>query len=217
MLVAALGLCAIAPPAQAFVNWIPLFNIKGPSMMPTLLDGDYVLTFPPGSNVAHPRGRVVVYYRPKGGGAADIKRIVGVAGDSLQMTGGVLHLNGQPVPRERLADFVTDVDSGRAGVIRRWRESLPGGISYETLDLLESGAADHTAVQVVPPGHYFMLGDNRDNSRDSRMEQVGPVPAESIIGGGAIIVFSVGGNASIGQPWRWPFEVRRSRLFSRIR
>ena len=102
--------------------------------------------------------------------------------------------------------------------MKRWRETLPNGVSYTTLDLIDNGFYDNTQEYVVPAGHYFMMGDNRDNSTDSRvLSQVGYIPFEHIIGRAQIIFFSVGEGERAWQVWRWPWAVRWSRLFTIVR
>lgn len=186
------------------------FNIPSGSMMPTLLVGDdffvakysygyshYSLPFSPrlfsGRILASEpqRGDVVVFRLPKDDSVDYVKRIVGLPGDRIQMINGVLQINGQAVKHEQIEDFVAN---NGAGVVRvkRYRETLPNGVSYTTLDLTSNGFYDNTPVYAVPPGHYFVIGDNTDNSTDSRvLSQVGYVPFENLIGRVAFIYFSV--------------------------
>jgi signal peptidase I len=101
--------------------------------------------------------------------------------------------------------------------VKRWRETLPNGVSYETLDLVDNGFYDNTPVYDVPLGHFFMMGDNRDNSADSRvLSQVGYVPFENFIGKAQLIFFSIDEGASAWQVWTWPWTVRWDRLFTRV-
>jgi signal peptidase I len=223
------------------------FNIPSGSMENTLLIGDYLFiekfsygysrhsfpfSIPPfqgrvfGSSAQ--RGDVVVFKMPN----ADspdymkdfIKRVIGLPGDRVQMIDGQLHLNGRPIPKVRVADYVTAeppcpmaTDAGQDGFyhVPRYRETLPGGKSYYVLDCMPEGPSDNTQVYVVPPGHYFMMGDNRDNSADSRAD-VGYVPAENFEGRAVILFFSIGESAVWYEPWTWPGAIRFNRILNII-
>jgi signal peptidase I len=116
---------------------------------------------------------------------------VGLPGDRIQMKQGQLHINGIAVMRERLPDFVGEDPCGTDGKTKRWRETLPNGVSYETLDCVDNGFYDNTIEYIVPPGHFFMMGDNRDNSTDSRvLSAMGYVPLENFIGRAGMIFYS---------------------------
>ncbi|MFD2180966.1 signal peptidase I [Rhodoplanes azumiensis] len=212
------------------------FNIPSGSMMATLLIGDYLFvskysygysrySFPLSLPLFNgriwgsepQRGDVVVFRLPKDDSTDYIKRVIGLPGDRIQMVGGLLHINGQPVKRERVSDYV-DEEGGRTVRVRRWKETLPNGVSYETLDLQDNGFLDNTPVYEVPPGNFFMMGDNRDNSTDSRvLSQVGYVPLDNIIGKAQVIFFSVGDGVPAWHVWAWPYAVRWGRLLTLVR
>ena len=187
------------------------FNIPAGSMVPTLLVGDYFFV----SKYAYSRifgaeparGDVVALLLPKDNSTAYVKRVVGLPGDRIQMKAGVLHINGTPVARERLPDFVGEDPCGAGDTARtkRWRETLPNGVSYETLDCVDIGFYNNTNVYTVPDGRLFVLGDNRDNSTDSRvLSAVGYIPLENVIGRAGMIFFSrdaVGRGAPPGIRW----------------
>ena len=188
------------------------FNVPAASMMPTLLVGDYffVEKFTYGySRFSLPfsaplfsgrilasepqRGDVVVFRLPTDTSIDYVKRIVGLPGDRIQMKQGQLYLNDTAVGRERIADYAGDdaCGSGASGPVKRWRETLPNGRSYETLDCVDNGFYDNTNVYTVPAGQVFVIGDNRDNSTDSRvLRQIGYIPFENLVGRVRLIFFS---------------------------
>jgi signal peptidase I len=225
------------------------FNIPSGSMIPTLLVGDYLFvskysygyskySFPFGLNLFNGRvlfsephrGDVIVFKTPKDNSTDFIKRLVGLPGDKIQMIEGVLNINGVPVKRERVEDRVEDVKCRyqiEHMAVHQYRETLPNGKSYLTQKLSETcqfdrnETADNTEVFVVPPKHYFMMGDNRDDSADSRFHignGVGYVPEENLVGRARLLFFSIDEvSASWFAPWRWPFEIRWSRIGNVIR
>jgi signal peptidase I len=211
------------------------FSIPSGSMRPTLLEGDYLFvtkwaygysrySLPFSPNLfsgriwgAEPeRGDVAVFKYPPNPSLDYIKRVVGLPGDTIQMREGVLHINGEPVPREMIG-LVEDVDvTELARPVEVWRETMPNGVTYDTLDLTPNSIGDNTREFEVPAGHFFMMGDNRDNSTDSRFS-VGYVPYDHLVGRANIIFFSISGGASPLEIWRWPMEVRFGRIFSMVR
>jgi len=204
------------------------FNIPSGSMMPTLLEGDYLFVskysygysrysflfgFPPfkGRIWESPvdRGDVAVFRKPPENEQDYIKRIIGLPGDRIQVIDGVLHINGQAVEREKIEDFTED-RYGRA--VTQYIETLPNGRRHLILESSgDEGHLDNTREFIVPEGHYFGMGDNRDNSSDSRV--FGFIPAENMVGRAEILFFSTDGSAAVWEPWKWPFATRYSRLF----
>jgi len=204
------------------------FSIPSGSMMPTLLIGDYLfvskwsygfskysLPFSPdlfeGRVLASEpeRGDVVVFRKPNETDTDYIKRLIGLPGDRVQMREGTLFINGQAVPKVADGTFTTE----GGAEIPQFRETLPNGVSYETLDADPQSIGDNTREFVVPPGHYFMMGDNRDNSLDSRFD-VGYVPFENFVGKAQVIFFSMENDASPLEIWQWPSSLRPSRIFN---
>jgi signal peptidase I len=157
---------------------------------------------------------VAVFKLPADGRTDYIKRIVGLPGDRLQMQDGVLHVNDQPVGKALQAPFVDEDLQGRE--IARFLETLPDGRTYEVLDMLQPGPLDTTRVFEVPEGHLFAMGDNRDNSQDSRSAFVGFVPIDNLVGRAEFIFFSTDGSARLWEIWKWPFAIRYGRLFQGI-
>ena len=215
------------------------FNIPSGSMKATLLVGDYLFVSkysygyshysfpfsPPFFSGRDPilgkgpqRGDVVVFRLPRDDSTDYIKRVIGLPGDKIQMIDGVLNINGAPVKRERAEDYVGTEDGPGIKRIKRWKETLPNGVIYYTLDLVDNSFYDNTPVYNVPADHYFMMGDNRDNSTDSRvLSQVGYVPIDNIVGRAELIFFSVGDGEPAWKVWRWPWVVRWNRLLSMVR
>ena len=203
------------------------FNIPSGSLIPTLLIGDYLfvskysygyskfsLPFAPpllsGRIMASEpkRGDIAVFKLPRDGSTDYIKRVIGLPGDRVQMVQGRLLINGQMVQR--------DVP------VATYKETLPGGVSHLVIERDgDTGYYDSTKVFEVPAGHFFMMGDNRDNSTDSRVSPeeggVGFVPFENFVGRAEVIFFSVEEGEAAWQFWKWPWSVRWSRLFQPVR
>ena len=205
------------------------FNIPSGSMEGTLLVGDYLFvskaaygysrySFPFGAipfsgrfMASTPtRGDVVVFKFPGDNSTDYIKRLVGLPGDRIQMKDGVLYINDKAVPKVKVADYVEDF-GGQPHHVNQYRETLPNGVAYDVLDRDTQGDLDNTQVFVVPEGHYFMMGDNRDNSSDSRAS-VGYVPFENFVGKAEIIFFSTDGSAHFWEFWKWPTAIRYGRI-----
>ena len=163
------------------------------------------------------RGDVAVFKLPTDTKIDYIKRVIGLPGDHIQMKDGVLFINGEAVKKEPVEDYVdTDAESDKPGhPILQYEETLPNGVKYRVLDENPNGESDNTIEYVVPAEHYFMMGDNRDNSEDSRfLDHVGYVPIENYVGRADIIFFSMSRGAALWEVWKWPFEVRWSRFLN---
>ena len=206
------------------------FNIPSGSMIPTLLVGDYLFvskysygysrySFPFGMapfdgrifETPPERGDVAVFRQPQNESVAFIKRIVGLPGDRVQVVNGVLHINDVAVNRDRKG-FATASDGYNVIRFAVYQETLPNGKSYLIQERSDDDLLDNTNVFLVPEGHYFMMGDNRDNSRDSRTTSVGMVPAENLIGRAERLFFSHNSSAHLWEVWKWPFAIRYGRL-----
>lgn len=215
------------------------FSIPSASMEGTLLTGDYLFVskFSYGySRYALPfaemlpdfgrawsrepaRGDVIVFRFPPDPRQDYIKRLIGLPGDRIQVKDAVLYINGAPVKLEPAGEATVQCPEN----VRKapaYRETLPNGVSHLIVQCDPSGPQNDTQEFVVPPDHYFMMGDNRDNSQDSRVSNlmggVGYVPAQNLIGRAQVIFFSTDGTAGILQFWRWPSAIRFRRLFHGI-
>ena len=232
------------------------FSIPSESMLPRLLIGDYLFvakwpygysrySFPFGPPLfsgrilgsAPKRGDVVVFKAPPGNDVDYIKRVIGLPGDQVQMKNGQLYLNGDAIPKVRVADLMvpvspnspcrenpgelqkqeTEKDGSVVCRYPRFRETLPGGKSYDVLDTGDAGQADNTPVYLVPEDRLFLMGDNRDHSADSRFPAVegggiGFVPQENLVGRAMIGFWSTDGSASWLLPWTWFTAARWSRI-----
>jgi len=221
------GLIALVVRTVAFEP----FNIPSGSMLPTLQIGDYLFVtkysygysryslpfgWPPFSGrifgrLPH-RGDVAVFKYPPDPSVDYIKRIVGLPGDTIQVREGLLYINGQLCPRHPEGDYTVN-DDGIRTVYRLYIETLPDGLKHKELKATDQGEVNNTQVYTVPPDHVFAMGDNRDNSADSRFSNgVGYVPLENLVGRAEIIFFSIDAEDPWWEFWEWPFEIRWGRL-----
>ena len=210
------------------------FNIPSGSMISTLLIGDYLFvskfsygysrySFPLGIGFfngrilgsAPERGDVAVFRHPPTNREDFIKRIVGMPGDRIQMISGRLHINGEAVARRRIEDHLSRDALGQVRRVPQYEETLPNGRTYVIREGFgDRGPADNTREFVVPSGNYFAMGDNRDDSNDSR--GWGFVPADNLIGRAEILFYSTDGTAGWLQPWRWIQAPRFNRIFDSV-
>jgi signal peptidase I len=211
------------------------FNIPSGSMIPTLLVGDYLFvskysygysrfSFPFSPDLFSgrvfgslpKRGDVVVFKLPRDNSTDYIKRIVGLPGDTIQMKNGHLFINGQEIPRQPAGTYVAEGD-GPSMVLERYLETFSDGNKHYILKASDDGPLDNTQEYHVPPGYVFAMGDNRDNSLDSRvLNAVGFIPVENLVGRAEFIFFSVDAEYPVWEFWEWPFEIRWGRLFTGI-
>jgi len=230
------------------------FNIPSGSMIPTLLVGDYLFVskyaygyssfslpcfwplecskpFFSGRVLASrpKRGDVLVFKLPRDNITDYIKRVIGLPGDKIEMSGGRLYINGTMVPREPAPPLKEPDLYGHLRDVPTYKETLPGGVTHTIIEVENDhgfyddirDASGKPKVFVVPPDHYFMMGDNRDNSTDSRVPEdaggVGYVPFENLIGRAEVIFFSVRQGEPAWEFWKWPIDVRWNRLFKHVK
>lgn len=227
------GLIAIGIRTVAFEP----FNIPSGSMIPTLLVGDYLFvskysygysrhSLPLSPNLFSgrilgrlpERGDVAVFKWPRDNSTDYIKRIIGLPGDRIQMKGGQLYINGTLVVRQPLGEFMAE-DQNYRTIAKRYLETLPNGRQHDILKMYEEGGLNTTPEYKVPEGHVFAMGDNRDNSSDSRVMDasgVGFVPLQNLVGRAEFIFFSIDARAPWWEFWEWPFEIRWKRLLHGI-
>ena len=212
------------------------FTIPSGSMEPTVLPGDYVIIdkYAYGYSkyslpIAVPlfkgrlfdrapkRGDIIVFKLPRDNKTDYIKRLIGLPGDKIQVSRGVVYINGTPLPRQEMSPGVETGPYGMTKQVERFQETMPNGKSYVTNSYGPDGEADNTGVFEVPAKSYFFMGDNRDNSADSRFAPsengVGYVPEENLVGRASFVLLSWNEKASIFKPWTWFLDLRLSRFF----
>lgn len=212
------------------------FNIPSGSMIPTLLVGDYLFVSKMSYGYSRhslpyslplikgrlfyeepKRGDVLVFKMPSDNKTDYIKRLIGLPGDKVQMKNGRLFINGNMVERQSEGEYVMRDDSGKALRFKKYTEILPEGVKHSILEASDSSMFDNTEEFTVPEDHFFMMGDNRDNSLDSRSIKVGFVPKVNLVGKAKFLFFSNNGSAAWWQIWKWPMAVRWKRLFRGIK
>ena len=210
------------------------FNIPSGSMKPNLLVGDFIfvskysygfskhslpLSIPliPGkifSNIPE-RGDVVVFKTPENNRTDYIKRVIGLPGDKIEIKNGIIFINGSEILRKKLNDFI-DTDKKTSNKRVRMYNEYFFNKEINILDITDNGIADNTQLFNVPENHFFVMGDNRDNSQDSRfISTVGFIPYENLVGKAQFIFFSLE-NARFLQIWKWPNSIRYERIFQKI-
>ena len=210
------------------------FNIPSGSMIPTLLVGDYLFVskFSYGYSryflpfgwplisgriffTEPERGDVMVFKLPSDNKTDYIKRIVGLPGDTVQLRQSILYINGKPVERKKVDDFIDRSRPNNYTRTARYMETLPNGRKHYILEVTVNTIFDNTPVYTVPEGHYFAMGDNRDKSRDSRfLDDVGYIPKVNLVGRAEFLFLSVDG--AVWKFWEWANSLRFERFFQAI-
>ena len=211
------------------------FNIPSGSMKPNLLVGDFIFvskysygfskhslpfSIPviPGkifSNTPE-RGDVVVFKTPENNRTDYIKRVIGLPGDKIEIKNGIIFINGSEIFRKKLNDFIDTDNKTRNKRVRMYNEYFFNK-EINILDITDNGIADNTRLFNVPENHFFVMGDNRDNSQDSRfINTVGFIPYKNLVGKAQFIFFSLE-NARFLQIWKWPNSIRYERIFKKIK
>ena len=212
------------------------FSIPSGSMIPTLLVGDYLFVSKMSNGYSRhslplsmplikgrifytepKRGDVLVFKMPSDNKTDYIKRLIGLPGDRIQVKDGRLHINGNMMERIDEGEYVMRDASGKAMRFTKYTEILPEGFRHPIIEATDTAPFDNTEEFVVPEDHFFMMGDNRDNSLDSRSIKVGFVPKVNLVGKAKFLFFSNDGSAAWWQIWKWPMAVRWSRLFDGIK
>ncbi|MCK5285004.1 MAG: signal peptidase I [Alphaproteobacteria bacterium] len=212
------------------------FNIPSGSMKPTLEVGDYLFVHKPSygySRYSFPfgivpiegriaakkprRGDIMVFKLPTNTRIDYIKRVIALPGETVQMRAGRLYINNKLVPREPVGlKKIKDIYNVQSTMIE-YIETLPGNVLHRIYEESDDEALDNTLIYIVPEDHYFMMGDNRDNSQDSRVgHAVGTVPFENIVGKADFLFFSTNGHASMFEIWKWPWSIRYDRFFMEL-
>lgn len=210
------------------------FKIPSGSMYPTLYVGDYLFvskytygyskhSFPFSMPLFNnriwedkpDRGDVVVFKFPQDNRTDFIKRIIGLPGDKIKLEKGRLYINGKMIEREVIEDFVLRDKFGNAERYRQYEEVLPEGFKHKIIEVSDFENVDDMPEIEIPQNSYFVMGDNRDRSDDSRVN-VGFVPEENLIGKARFLFFSSNEEEAWYKPWGWPKKIRWSRLFNKI-
>jgi signal peptidase I len=170
------------------------------------------------------RGDVVIFKypgpNPSFAGAYYVKRVVGLPGERVQVVGGLLRIDGSPVARELLGPADPEgrplARGPRRPFFQRYMETLPDGRRHEIIEMSDDQSFDNTSVYTVPPGHYFMMGNSRDNAMDSRSEGGWFVPRGHLVARAELILMSFGGQTSVWRPWEWPGAFRVERFMKAV-
>ena len=210
------------------------FNIPSGSMKPNLLVGDFIFVskwsygyskyslpfslplipkkiFPKFPN----RGDIVVFKTPEDNRTDYIKRVIGLPGDKIRIVNGEIKLNGSFIVRKKMNDFVDNDKKASMKRVRKYKE-FHNQLTYEVLDIMDNGIADNTELFQVPEEHFFVMGDNRDNSQDSRFKNVGFIPFDNLVGKARFVFFSLE-NSRFLEIWKWPKSIRGNRIFKKIK
>jgi len=157
----------------------------------------------------------VVFKTPEDNRTDYIKRVIGLPGDKIRIIDGEIYLNDSIILRKKMNDFIDTDKNVSMKRVRKYRE-YHENINFEVLDIMDNGIADNSKLFEVPEGHFFVMGDNRDNSQDSRFKTVGFIPFENLVGKARFIFFSLE-NSRFLEIWKWPKAIRGSRVFKIIK